>query len=167
MRTELHVPSDIRFLKIVEEWLLGCLEAEIGDLVDWPQQANRLRLVLSEAYSNVVRHAHHQQPNLPVLIRLELQGQEVKLEIWDYGRGYDLSTYLSPKPEDMQEHGYGWLILNRLMDKVEYRLQISGRNCLSLAADLSTADDQESTQIDLTQTRAQSQKPQDQAKDSP
>lgn len=49
-------------------------------------------------------------------------------------RGYDLSTYLSPAPDDLQEHGYGWLILNRLMDKVEYRLQINGRNCLSLEA---------------------------------
>ncbi len=146
MRTELHVPSDIRFLKIVEDWLLGCLESQLGDSVDWPQQANRLRLVLSEAYSNVVRHAHHQQPNLPVLIRLEIREEEVKLEIWDYGKGYDLSTYLPPKPEEMQEHGYGWLILNRLMDKVEYRLQINGRNCLSLAASLSDSEEPDLTQ---------------------
>lgn len=182
MRTELHVPSDIRFLRVVEEWLLGSLEAELGDKVDWPQQANRLRLVLSEAYSNVVRHAHQQQPNLPVLIRLELKSQEVKLEIWDYGQGYDLSTYLPPKPEEMQEHGYGWLILNRLMDKVEYRLQISGRNCLSLAADLSTKPDFERVQRDgaqssdqtntqkLDPTQAQASKfevnPQDQGQDS-
>lgn len=145
MKTELNVPSDIRFLKIVEEWLLGSLEAELGASVDWPQQANRLRLVLSEAYSNVVRHAHHQQPNLPVLIRLELDGQDIKLEIWDYGSGYDLSTYLPPNPQDKQEHGYGWLILNRLMDNVEYRLQVNGRNCLSLAAKLPD-DDSELTQ---------------------
>ncbi|MGB3616200.1 MAG: anti-sigma regulatory factor [Elainellaceae cyanobacterium] len=151
MKTELNVPSDIRFLKIVEEWLLGSLEAELGTSVDWPQQANRLRLVLSEVYSNVVRHAHHQQPNLPVLIRLELEGRDLRLEIWDYGRGYDLSTYLPPKPQDKQEHGYGWLILNRLMDNVEYRLQVNGRNCLSLAATLSE-DDSERDQTDPDQT---------------
>lgn len=137
MKTELNIPSDIRFLKIVEDWLLGCLEAELGDSIDWPQQSSRLRLALTEAYSNVVRHAHRQHPNLPVLIRLELDGRNLKLEIWDYGEGYDLSTYLPPKPQAMQEHGYGWLILNRLMDNVEYRLQVNGRNCLSLAADLS------------------------------
>lgn len=80
----------------------------------------------------------------------------------------------------MQEHGYGWLILNRLMDKVEYRLQVSGRNCLSLAADLSTAVDSEEIQQDvaqrfdqnldqnqnLDQTRSQFSKPQDQGKSS-
>ncbi|MBD2089174.1 anti-sigma regulatory factor [Microcoleus sp. FACHB-1515] len=136
MRTELHVPSDLKFLNIVESWLLGALEIELGDDVDWPRQANRLRLVLVEAYSNVVRHAHRDQPNLPVLMRLELKNRDIVLEIWDHGRGYDLSTYLPPTPEDKQEGGYGWLILNRLMDRVEYRLQVNGRNCLMLEATL-------------------------------
>lgn len=136
MRTELHVPSDLRFLSIVENWLLGSLQAELGNSVDWPRQESRLRLVLVEAYSNIVRHAHRDQPNLPVLMRLELHGRDISIEMWDCGKGYDLSTYLPPNPGDLQEHGYGWLILNRLMDKVEYRLQVNGRNCLTLEATL-------------------------------
>lgn len=134
MRTELHVPSDLRFLTIVENWLLGCLEMELGDNVDWPRLSNRLRLVLAEAYSNVVRHAHKDQPNLPVLIRLELKERDIALEVWDHGKGYDLSTYMAPVPEQMPDGGYGWLIMNRLMDRVEYSLQIDGRNCLKLEA---------------------------------
>jgi serine/threonine-protein kinase RsbW len=136
MRTELHIPSDLRFLNIAETWLLGSLEVELGDEVDWTRQSARLRLALVEAYSNVVRHAHRDQPNLPVLFRLEVKDRDLVLEIWDYGQGYDLSTYLAPSPEDCQEHGYGWLILNRLMDRVEYRLQVDGRNCLKLEASL-------------------------------
>ena len=137
MRTELHIPSDLKFLTIVENWLLGALEAELGEsVVDWPRFSNRLRLALVEAYSNVVRHAHRDQPNLPILIRLELKDRDLALEIWDHGKGYDLSTYLPPSPEDKQESGYGWLIMNRLMDRVEYRLQVNGRNCLKLEASL-------------------------------
>ncbi len=138
MRTELHVPSDLRFLSIVENWLLGSLEVEIGDWVDWPRQSNRLRLVLVEAYSNVVRHAHRDQPHLSVMLRLELHESYVQLEVWDHGKGFDLSTYLPPAPENKQENGYGWLILNRLMDKVEYQLRVNGtgRNCLKLQATL-------------------------------
>jgi serine/threonine-protein kinase RsbW len=139
MRTELHVPSDLKFLSIVENWLLGSLEVEVGEHVDWPRQSNRLRLVLVEAYSNVVRHAHKDQPNLPVLIRLELQNRDIALEIWDQGKGYELDTYMPPTPEAKQESGYGWLILNRLMDRVEYQLQINGRNCLKLEASLPEA----------------------------
>ncbi|MFB2922075.1 MULTISPECIES: ATP-binding protein [Aerosakkonema] len=140
MRTELHIPSDLKFLTIVENWLLGSLEAELGDtVIDWPRLSNRLRLALVEAYSNVVRHAHRDQPNLPILIRLELKERDLALEIWDHGKGYDLSTYLPPSPEDKQESGYGWLIMNRLMDRVEYRLQVNGRNCLKLEASLPRA----------------------------
>ncbi|MBC7823711.1 MAG: anti-sigma regulatory factor [Candidatus Parcubacteria bacterium] len=139
MRTELHIPSTLEFLSIAENWLLGSLTIELGDQVDWSRQSARLRLSLVEAYSNVVRHAHRDRPNLPVLIRLEVKDRDLVLEIWDYGEGYDLSTYLAPCPQDKQESGYGWLILNRLMDRVEYRLQVDGRNCLKLEANLGRA----------------------------
>jgi serine/threonine-protein kinase RsbW len=136
MKTELHVPSDLKFLTIVENWLLGSLEVQLGESVDWSRQSNRLRLVLVEAYSNVVRHAHKEQANLPVLIRLELKNRDIALEIWDRGEGFDMSEYFPPSPVDKQEGGYGWLIMNRLMDKVEYQLQVNGGNCLKLEATL-------------------------------
>ena len=136
MRTELHVPSDLKFLSIVENWLLGALEIELGERIDLTRQSSRMRLALVEAYSNVVRHAHRDQPNLPVLLCLELQDYDVSLEVWDSGTGFDLSTYLAPDPTEMQEGGYGWLIMNRLMDRVEYQLQVNGRNCLKLATTL-------------------------------
>lgn len=136
MKTELHVPSDLQFLTVVENWLLGSLQVALPEQVDWTGHANRLRLVLVEAYSNVVRHAHKDQPNLPVLIRLELTGNDLSLEIWDHGSGFDLSNYLPPSPEQQQEGGYGWLILHRLMDRVEYQLQVNGRNCLTMETTL-------------------------------
>jgi serine/threonine-protein kinase RsbW len=139
MRSELHLPSDLRFLAVAEDWLLSSLKLEMGEAIDWTRQSSRLRLALVEAYSNVVRHAHREQPNLPVILRLELQGQDLVLEIWDSGQGYDPTNYVPPNPEAKQEHGYGWLILNRLMDRVEYRLQIDGRNCLKLEANLQEA----------------------------
>ncbi|UZQ52900.1 ATP-binding protein [Trichothermofontia sichuanensis B231] len=132
MKSELHVPSDLKFLEIVEHWLLGCLAMEFGDNVEWPHKSSRLRLALVEAYANVVRHAHKDQPQLPILFRLEVRDREIDLEVWDYGKGYDLGTYQPPQPEECQEGGYGWLIMTRLMDRVEYCLQIDGRNCLKL-----------------------------------
>jgi len=136
MKTELQVPSDLRFLTIVEHWLLSSLEVELGEHIDWPRQSNRLRLVLAEAYSNVIRHAHKDKPNLPVQIRLEVKEHDIALEIWDYGQGYNKQDYDPPTPEAKQESGYGWLIMNRLMDRVDYGLQIDGRNCLKLEASL-------------------------------
>lgn len=139
MKTELQIPSELRFLTIVENWLLGCLEMELGENGDWPRQSNRLRLVLAEAYSNVVRHAHKEQPHLQVTIRLELNSGDLLLEVWDYGEGYDTGEYTAPTPKDLDLGGYGWLIMKRLMDRVEYVPQSDGRNCLKLEARLSDA----------------------------
>jgi serine/threonine-protein kinase RsbW len=140
MRTELQIPSDLQFLAVVENWLLGALGVEFGDMEDWQQQSGRLRLALVEAYSNVVRHAHRDQPQVPVIMRLEWSDRTIRLEVWDRGDGYDLNTYTAPSPEDFQDGGYGWLILNRLMDKVEYRLRIGGQNCLILETTLPASD---------------------------
>jgi serine/threonine-protein kinase RsbW len=132
MKSELYVPSDLSFINIVENWLLGCLKLYLGESLDWTQQSIYLRLVLVEAYSNAVRHAHKEKPYLPVLLRLELKNCNLCIEIWDYGEGFDVSSYFAPEPSEKQEGGYGWLIMNRLMDKVEYKLQVNGANCLKL-----------------------------------
>jgi serine/threonine-protein kinase RsbW len=136
MKTELQIPSELRFLTIVENWLLGCLEIELGENGDWPRQSNRLRLVLAEAYSNVVRHAHKEQPHLQVTIRLELKLGSLLLEVWDYGGGYNIDEYTDPDPRLLELGGYGWMIMKRLMDRVEYVAQPDGRNCLKLEARL-------------------------------
>lgn len=139
MKTELQIPSELRFLTIVENWLLGCLEMELGENGDWPRQSNRLRLVLAEAYSNVVRHAHKEKPHLQVTIRLELNSGDLFLEVWDYGDGCDPSRYPGDREPGLDLGGYGWLIMKRLMDRVEYIPQADGRNCLKLEARLSDA----------------------------
>ena len=69
MKTELHLPSDLRFLSVAEEWLFSTLKVSLGDEVDWTRQTGRLRLALVEAYSNVVRHAHREQPNIPIILK--------------------------------------------------------------------------------------------------
>jgi len=139
MQTELQIPSDLKYLPTIEAWLLGTLRIELGDWPEWPKWENRLRLVIVEAYSNVVRHAHQEQPETPVVLRLDLQTDLIHIEVWDQGQGFDLSTYLPPSPDLHQEGGYGWMILNRLMDKVEYQLKVQGRgNCLRLQANLPT-----------------------------
>ncbi|MGD1901341.1 MAG: ATP-binding protein [Geitlerinemataceae cyanobacterium] len=138
MKTELHIPSDLKFLAVVEQWLLGFLEIGVGEEVDWARQSNRLRLVLAESFSNVVRHAHRDRPEVAIELRMEVKELDVCLEVWDRGTGYDLEGYMAPTPEAMQEGGYGWLIINRLMDRVEYSLKTDdeGRNCLRLEANL-------------------------------
>lgn len=140
LKTELVVPSDLRFLAVVEHWLLESLQLEIDQEIDWSDVERRLRLVVVEVYSNIVRHAHSKRPELPVLIRIEVENNNLSLEIWDHGEGFELDNYTAPMPGDFQEGGYGWLILHRIMDRVEYQLKVGGdRNCLKLEKNLAAA----------------------------
>ena len=140
LKTELTVPSDLRFMEVVEHWLLESLQLELDTEIDWNQVEKRLRLVVVEVYSNIVRHAHNDKPELPVLIRIEMKDSNLSLEVWDEGEGFNIDDYAAPKPGDFQEGGYGWLILHRIMDRVEYQLQVGGdRNCLKLEKDLAAA----------------------------
>jgi len=140
LKTELVVPSDLKFLAVVEHWLLESLQLEIDQEINWSDVERRLRLVVVEVYSNIVRHAHNEKPELPVLIRIELENSNLSLEVWDQGTGFKLDNYEAPAPGDFQEGGYGWLILHRIMDRVEYQLQVGGdRNCLKLEKNLSGA----------------------------
>jgi serine/threonine-protein kinase RsbW len=140
MKTELHIPSDLKFREVVENWILNTVKIELENPNNWEQLSNRIKLALAEAFSNVVRHAHKEKPDLPVLLRLEIENNHICLEIWDYGQGYDISNYNPPDPCDRQLGGYGWLIINRLIDKVEYNLQVDGRNCLTLEIHLPKLD---------------------------
>lgn len=140
LKTELTVPSDLKFMEVVEHWLLESLQLEVDGEIDWSQVEKRLRLVVVEVYSNIVRHAHNEKPELPVLIRIELDNNNLSLEVWDQGKGFQLDDYAAPSPADFQEGGYGWLILHRIMDRVEYQLHVGGdRNCLKLEKDLAAA----------------------------
>jgi len=146
MKTELTIPSDLKFLHVVENWLLESLKTELdndtNNNIDWQAVEKRLRLVVVEVYSNIVRHAHQDKPEIPVLIRIGLEDQNLSLEVWDEGCGFDLDEYATPQPKDFQEGGYGWLILHRIMDRVEYQLQVKGKqNCLRLEKDLALTVD--------------------------
>ncbi|MGD1853876.1 MAG: ATP-binding protein [Leptolyngbyaceae cyanobacterium] len=144
MKTELAIPSDLKFLAVVEDWLLNSLKAELGTAVnlDWNKVESRLRLVIVEVYSNVVRHAHQDRPDIPVVLHLGVEGSFLSLKVWDEGHGFDISDYQTPSPSAPQEGGYGWLILHQLMDRVDYQLRVAnGRNCLTLEKDLAVTID--------------------------
>ena len=104
---------------------------------DWLQ----CRLALAEGFTNAVRHAHqHLSPDIPILIEARLQYSQIEIEIWDYGRPFDLKAFvreMTGKNEDWPFGGRGIPILNQICDRLEYyRVESSvdrpsrGKNCL-------------------------------------
>ncbi len=94
------------------------------------------RLALAEGFTNAVRHAHYGKPSAtPIEIELILRPDAIELNIWDYGTGFDLETWLKQLPESTDSEsagGRGLKIIQQTADLFSYRAVDQQRNCLCI-----------------------------------
>jgi serine/threonine-protein kinase RsbW len=135
MREQLHltVRSDLKALTDVQSRFEQFCSQQ-PDRENWSDiQLYCLKLALAEGFSNAVRHAHrHLPPETPIDIEFTLSCDRVELKIWDWGDPFDPDALEEPELGTLRQGGYGWFLLRRLVDRVSYRRDRSGRNCLSL-----------------------------------
>ena len=92
-----------------------------------------LKLALAEGFSNAVRHAHrHLPPDTPIDVEFNLSRDRIELKIWDWGKPFDPDALEEPELGTLRQGGYGWFLLRRLVNRVSYRRDRQGRNCLLL-----------------------------------
>ena len=77
-----------------------------------------LKLALTEACSNSVRHAYDHDANGIVEILYELHADRLVIEVTDEGAGFDPAA-LSGSPSELSEGGLGIAIIRALADEVE------------------------------------------------
>ncbi len=139
MLEQLHltVRSDLKVLTDVQtRFEQFCLQQPFRE--KWSDiQIYCLKLALAEGFSNAVRHAHHDlPPETPIDLEFNLNRDRIELKIWDWGHPFDPDALEEPKPGTLCQGGYGWFLLRRLVDRVSYRRDRSGRNCLSIEKQL-------------------------------
>lgn len=108
----LSIPAKAEYIVLCRLALAGlarvrALEAEtVADL----------KLALTEACSNSIRHAYAQGRTGVVEVRYELNGEKFQVEVTDDGAGFDVST-LAPDGEP-DEGGLGIAIIRALTDEL-------------------------------------------------
>ena len=86
-----------------------------------------LKLALTEAASNSVRHAYAaDEPAGLVEISYELRPDRLVIEVTDEGEGFDPAEPDGP-PEELSEGGLGIAIIRAIADKVEIGRQPDGK----------------------------------------
>lgn len=87
---------------------------------DADRTSTELQLAMDEIFTNIVLHGYENKPGLPICIRAEYASDHLMIEISDQGRSFH-PTYI---PEinlyGDKDHGYGWYLIQRIVDKVEY-----------------------------------------------
>jgi serine/threonine-protein kinase RsbW len=117
---EIEIPTQTRYLRLIgnigEQLARDLLRDSPGD----PELlAYTLNLVLTEALSNVMKHAGCEGQALRICIHIE-EGV-LSIQVFDQGEGFDFDNVPCPDPDELCERGRGIFIIRQLMDSVDYR----------------------------------------------
>jgi serine/threonine-protein kinase RsbW len=115
MRTiRLRVPARAEFVALARLALSG-----IADIVALPDELLAdLKLALTEAVSNSVRHAYTDDGGF-VSIVYELSGDALAVEVVDDGKGFDPENPAPLEGDELTEGGLGIAIIRTIADEFE------------------------------------------------
>jgi serine/threonine-protein kinase RsbW len=127
MRTvRLRVPARAEYIALARLALSGL--ADIVALSD--ELVADLKLALTEAVSNSVRHAYADGGGF-VSIAYELSGDALAVEVVDDGKGFDPESPPALEGEELTEGGLGIAIIRTIADEFELQSQPGARgSCL-------------------------------------
>jgi serine/threonine-protein kinase RsbW len=83
-----------------------------------PEVVADLKLALTEACSNSIRHAYKDGHDGTVEIRYELRADRIQVEVADDGYGFD-PTLIDRPPEEVDEGGLGIAIIRAVTDELD------------------------------------------------
>ncbi len=80
-----------------------------------------MQLVVTELFTNSVKHAYHDDSNGVITISGEVAENGLVIELSDRGDCYDPSVVPYPSFAGDLENGFGWYIVRSLADEISYR----------------------------------------------
>jgi serine/threonine-protein kinase RsbW len=114
----LRVPARAEYIALARLALSG-----LGDLLRLPEELLAdLKLALTEAVSNSVRHAYADGAGF-VSIAYELRGDALAVEVVDDGKGFDPDRPPALEGEELTEGGLGIAIIRTIADEFELQSQ--------------------------------------------
>lgn len=116
---ELEIPSDVRYIERVVEFVIHqCEQLEFAPRLC----ALNVPVALTEALSNAILRGNGDHPDRSVRIRADIDRTRLVVEVVDEGAGFDLADCLvdATTPENIvREDGRGLFLMTKLMDRIE------------------------------------------------
>ena len=122
VRVRLTIPARAEYITLCRLALTGI--ARLRELSD--ELLADLKLALTEAASNSVRHAYGDEVVGVVEISYELFPDRLVIEVTDEGEGFDLAK-AEGHPDELSEGGLGIAIIRAIADVVEIGAQPGGK----------------------------------------
>lgn len=107
----LHIPSDIKYTRLVEDFTRSAMEYIFPDN---EQIRNKLIAVMNEVFVNIVRHSDTSKFAELVRIQFEIGAKAFLISIFDFGPGIKINDNLPPYDKKY------------IGEKVEFRRVVDG-----------------------------------------
>ncbi len=123
LQVDVTIPTHTKYLDLIGsigERIAKELDGYTGDK---EALAYQLNLVLTEATTNVIKHANDKNPKDTVRISIHLHDNALNIKVYDHGQGFDLETVPEPDFDHPPESGMGLFLIKAIMDSVTYTRQ--------------------------------------------
>ena len=92
----------------------------------------QLELAVTEAASNIMRHAYQGRTDQRIRVIVEAFPERIVLRLWHCGTTFDPRAVPPPAFDGSREHGFGVYIMTRCVDEVRYVRDAQGENGICL-----------------------------------
>jgi serine/threonine-protein kinase RsbW len=130
---ELTFPAQSRYLVLARLGIAGI--APVARLAE--DVLADLKLAVTEACANAVRHAYAEDEEGAVRLRLTLDGTALTIEVADDGRGIETGSIAPRDPSSLPEAGMGLSIIRAVVDELEIESPPAGGTVVRLTKLLS------------------------------
>jgi anti-sigma regulatory factor (Ser/Thr protein kinase) len=122
------MPSHPRYLPLVRS-----VVSESAALAGFDTElTHRVLLAVTEAVTNVIRHAYGNATEKQIDLEVRITGEELRLDLVDYGTFIDPKHIASRPLEEVRPGGLGVHLIKTTMDRVEYRENTHGGTTLTM-----------------------------------
>lgn len=131
LHEELEIRSDLSELRQVRAFLRSFLSCYGPAILD-DRSVTELELALSEAVTNVMKHAYYGRIGKPILITADLTHKEVLVKIEHRGEDFDVGSVPLPQFDGTRESGFGLFIMQKCVDGLTQKRYDDGRVSITL-----------------------------------
>ena len=137
-RAELEISSDLDELGRARAFVREVCRTLPGPPLE-EEAVSQLELAITEAASNVMRHAYRGRPEQLIQLDAEVFADRIVLRLHHLGETFDPGAVKTPAFDGTQDGGFGMYIIEQSVDDVQYYRDERGRNCISLVKNRKTA----------------------------
>lgn len=140
-RAEIEIPSQLNELGRARAFVREVCRTVPGPALP-DESVSQLELAITEALSNIMRHAYGGRSDQLILLDAEAFADRVVLRLHHLGESFDPAAVAKPKFDGTQDGGFGMYIIEQSVDDVRYYRDERGRNCISLVKKRPAAHDE-------------------------